>query len=381
MEKRPNAPEQYCQFNHWTQFFFSETHYADAKYIPISRPALYDGDCSDFLIQVPFEYVELSRTCTARLLQNVPNFYPVCAVLNNKKRLSDETLGLWLGLLGVTIFAATLPVTRLAVGPVEDPQLDPVFVASGRAAIAGILSVLYLWFTHARKPSPQHWSILAVCALGTAVAFPVFLSMALRYTESTHAAVVSGLIPLVTAISAALYFRQRPSTGFWICALTGCGLVIAFALYKGSGHFSYSDGLLLLAVISTSVGYVAGARVSSDLPPAHVICWVMVITLPLSVPVAWLTWPHNPIRWESWLSLGYVSVFSMWLGFFAWYRGMVLGGAVRVSQVQLIQPFLALIFSVPIVGERLDLVTVFFSIAVIATVLLSKKMPAGRPAR
>lgn len=300
---------------------------------------------------------------------------------SNNKRLSNETLGLWLGLLGVTIFASTLPVTRLAVGPVEHPQLDPIFVASGRAAIAGVLSILYLWLTKARKPSANHWSILAVCSLGTAVAFPVFLSMALRYTESTHAAVVSGLIPLATAISAALYFRQRPSTGFWICAFTGCALVVAFALYKGGGQFSYADFLLLLAVLSTSVGYVAGARVSADLPPAHVICWVMVITLPLSAPVALITWPDNPIRWESWVSLWYVGVFSMWLGFFAWYRGMVLGGAVRVSQVQLIQPFLALLFSVPIVGERLDLVTVVFAVAVIATVLLSKKMPAGKPAR
>lgn len=296
-------------------------------------------------------------------------------------RLSNEALGLWLGLLGVTIFASTLPVTRLAVGPVEDPQLDPIFVASGRAVIAGILSVIYLTLTRAQKPSPHHWRILAVCALGTAVAFPVFLSMALRYTESTHAAVVSGLLPLATAISAALYFRQRPSTGFWVCALVGCALVVAFALYKGGGHFSYADLLLLFAVLSTSVGYVAGTRMSADLPPAHVICWVMVITLPLSVPVALFTWPENPIRWESWASLWYVGVFSMWLGFFAWYRGMVLGGAVRVSQVQLMQPFLALVFSVPIVGERLDLVTVFFAIAVIATVLLSKKMPAGKPAR
>ena len=27
----------------------------------------------------------------------------------------DETLGMWLGLLGVAIFAVTLPMTRLAV--------------------------------------------------------------------------------------------------------------------------------------------------------------------------------------------------------------------------------------------------------------------------
>ena len=44
----------------------------------------------------------------------------------------------------------------------------------------------------------------------------------------------------------------------------------------------------------------------------------------------------------------------MWLGFFAWYRGLALGGTVRVSQVQLLQPFLALLFAVPVLGERLE---------------------------
>jgi drug/metabolite transporter (DMT)-like permease len=77
------------------------------------------------------------------------------------------------------------------------------------------------------------------------------------------------------------------------------------------------------------------------------------------------------------VGLGYVSLFSMWLGFFAWYRGLALGGTVRVSQVQLVQPFLALLFAVPVLDEVLELDTVVFSLAVIATVFLGKKMPVG----
>jgi drug/metabolite transporter (DMT)-like permease len=73
-----------------------------------------------------------------------------------------------------------------------------------------------------------------------------------------------------------------------------------------------------------------------------------------------------------------VTLFSMWLGFFAWYRGLALGGVLRVSQVQLLQPFLALLFAVPVLGERLDAVTVAFALAVMAVVLAGKRMPVQR---
>ncbi|CAN5765677.1 DMT family transporter [soil metagenome] len=291
----------------------------------------------------------------------------------------NETRGLWLGLLGVVIFAMTLPMTRLAVGPAADPQLPPAFVTAGRAAFAGVLSVLYLWFTGAPRVQRRHLPALAVSALGTVVGFPLFLSLALRQVDAMHAAVVTGLMPLATAIAAAVYFRQRPSNGFWACAVLGCAMVLAFAAHQGSGSLSPADGLLMLAVVSTSIGYVAGARVAAELPAEQVICWVLTISLPFTVPTALALWPVQPVRAAAWGGFAYVTVFSMWLGFFAWYRGLALGGAVRVSQVQLVQPFLALLFAVPVLGEKLEAGTVLFSLAVIAVVFVGKKMPAHAP--
>ena len=287
----------------------------------------------------------------------------------------NETRGLWFGLLGVTIFAMTLPMTRLAVGPASDPQLPPVFVTAGRAAFAGMLSVLYLYFTEAPRLRRRHLPALFASALGTVVGFPLFLSLALRDVDAMHAAVVTGLMPLTTAIGAAIYFRQRPSNGFWACALMGSAMIVAFAAYQGSGRLSAADGLLLLAVLSTSVGYVAGARVAAELPAQQVICWVLVISLPFTVPTMLATWPAFPVRVSAWGGFAYVTLFSMWLGFFAWYRGLALGGAVRVSQVQLVQPFLALLFAVPVLGEKLEATTVLFSLAVITVVFMGKKMP------
>ncbi len=298
-----------------------------------------------------------------------------------KPNAHDERKGLWLGLLGVVIFAMTLPMTRLAVGPASDPQLPPLFVTAGRAALAGVLSALYLFATtNVRRQRPQipprhQLPAFAVCALGTVVGFPLFLALALREIDAMHAAVISGVLPLATAAAAAWSFRQRPSAGFWICAVLGCALVLAFAAYKGSGRLSIADGLLLLSVFSASIGYVAGARLSAQMRAEHVICWVLVMSLPLTLPVTLIYWPSAPVRAVAWGGFAYVTLFSMWLGFFAWYRGLALGGTVRVSQIQLLQPFLALLFAVPVLGEKLELITVLFSLAVIGIVFVGKKMP------
>ena len=296
--------------------------------------------------------------------------------------------GLWLGLLGIVIFSATLPLTKLAVGPLDAPQLSPWFVTFGRAAVAGVLSVLYLLSQRARGnslvPSGRQWGLLAFTALGVVVGFPLFLSLALQYVPSTHGAVVTGLLPLATAVVAALWFRQRPSTGFWACAILGTLLVLAFMVIRSldtAGHISLhlADAFLLLAMLSAALGYVGGARLTPSLGAERVICWVLVMSLPVTLPMTWLNAPANfsAIHAASWWAFAYLAVFSMWIGFFAWYRGLALGGAVRVSQVQLVQPFLSMLFAVPLLGERLDAVTLGFALAVIATVFVGKKMPVG----
>jgi drug/metabolite transporter (DMT)-like permease len=286
-----------------------------------------------------------------------------------------------LGLLGVVMFAMTFPMTRLAVGDVSAPQMSPEFVTAARAALAGLLSIGYLRWVGARVPARQHWRPLAVCALGTVVGFPLCIGLALREVESMHAAVVTGIIPLGTAVVGALTLRQRPSAGFWACALAGFALVVSFAAWKGGGRLMAADGWLLLAVLSTSIAYVAGARVSGVIPAQQVICWVVVGSLPFTLPATVWWWPVDTSpSLAAWGGLLYVGLFSMWLGFFAWYGGLAMGGIVRVSQVQLIQPFLALLFGVPVLGEQLDPMTVAFSLAVIAVVFVSRRMAVGQPA-
>ncbi len=287
--------------------------------------------------------------------------------------------GLWLGFLGIVIFSVTLPMTRLAVGTPEAPQMSGVFIAMGRAVVAAVLSAVFLLVTRARLPRRQELWPLVITAAGVVFGFPLFSSVAMRYVEAMHASVIVGVLPLATAVAGALLHRQRPSAGFWLCAAMGSALVVAFAMLRsgsvGGLSIHFADLLLLAAMASAAVGYAYGARLSQHMQAEHVICWALVFSLPLTLPLSVYSWPSAPLPASAWGGFAYVSVFSMWLGFFAWYRGLALGGTVRVSQVQLVQPFMSMLFSVPLLGESLDVVTVGFGLAVIATVFIGKKMP------
>lgn len=293
-----------------------------------------------------------------------------------------ETLGMWLGVLGVLIFAITLPMTRLATGTQAAPQLSPWFVTFGRAALAGGLSIVVLVAMRAPRPQRHEWKPLAMAVLGNAIGYPLLLGYALRVVTASHAAVVTALLPLVTAAVAAWVLHQRARLGFWVCAVIGSLLVVAFSLLRAyqQGHgfgFEWADLLLVGAVFAASFGYIYGAQVTPSLGAERVICWVCVMALPLTLPGALLTWPQQPVAASAWAGLLYVGVFSMWMGFFAWYRGLAMGGALRVSQTQLLQPFLSILAAVPLLGEPLDLVTLGFALAVVATVLIGKKLSQG----
>jgi drug/metabolite transporter (DMT)-like permease len=280
-------------------------------------------------------------------------------------------------MLGVTIFALTLPMTRLAVGTADAPQMSGVFIALGRAAIAGLLSAAFLVVTRAPWPRRSEWLPLAITSAGVVFGFPLLTSIAMRHVGAVHASVIVGILPLATAAVGAWLHRQRPSTGFWVCAFAGSALVIAFAALHSGQTLSIApaDLLLLGAMACAAVGYGWGAQLSQRMRAEQVICWALVIVMPVTVPLALATRPTHDLAPAAWWGFAYVAVFSMWLGFFAWYRGLALGGTVRVSQVQLMQPFLGMLFAVPILGETIDAPTLTFAIAVIATVFVGKKMP------
>ncbi len=280
------------------------------------------------------------------------------------------------GLIGVLIFSATLPMTRLAV-----VDLHPVFIGIGRAALAGIAAALLLALRRPAWPTRRQWRLLLETSLGVVVGFPVFSSIAMKNMPASHGAIIIGLLPLATAIAAVLLARERPSPGFWLCAFLGTSLVTIYALSEGGG-LDWDDAALLMAVALGALGYARGGLLSRDMDGDLVISWALVMVLPLSVAVtAWSLldgWaafgPLADVKLASWLGFLYVSLFSMWIGFFFWYRGLAAGGVSRVGQMQLLQPFLSVLIAALMLGEALGWKTLGFAAAVIATVAVGRRM-------
>jgi len=288
-------------------------------------------------------------------------------------RLGDETTGMLLGLAGVAIFSLTLPFTRMAVA-----GFDPAFVALGRALAAAMLAGAWLAWNRAPWPPRSAWRPLAWVALGCVVGFPWLTSWAMRSLPASHGAVLVGLLPLATAAYAALRGHEKPSPAFWLMAATGTALVAGFALLQSGGAFHLADLAVFAAVLLGAAGYAEGGKLAKNMGGEQVISWALLLSLPLVVPmVAWLVWVDGAAiaaaGWQPWIGFAYISVFSMYIGFFFWYRGMALGGVARVGQVQLLQPFLSMAGAALLLSETISVSNILFALAVISVVATGRR--------
>ncbi len=280
--------------------------------------------------------------------------------------------GLAWGALGVLAFSVSLPATRLAVVG----GLDPWFIGMGRAVVAGMLAAATLAAAGALRPPRALLGRLVVVALGVVVGFPVLSALALTHVPAAHSVVVVGLLPAATAVMAVLRAGERPSALFWLAALAGLVLVVGFAVAQGGGRPGPADGLLLAAVALCAVGYAEGAVLARGHGGVRVICWALVISLPFTLA---LTLLHaNPAQLgrasaAAWTGFAYLSAVSMFAGFFAWYRGLALGGVARVGQVQLVQPLLSLLWAALLLGERVTPLMLLTCAGVLACVAVTQR--------
>ncbi|MBE1464614.1 DMT family transporter [Kibdelosporangium phytohabitans] len=283
---------------------------------------------------------------------------------------SRVTPGLALGALGVLGFSFSLPATRLAVG-----GLDPWFVAFGRAAVAGLLAITYLAFVRAPRPTRRQVTRLAIVALGIVVGFPLFTSLALTTQTAAHGAVVIAGLPMATAVWAVARAGERPGRGFWLASGAGFVAVLGFVATTGavSGGLELADLFLLIAIVLCGLGYAEGGALARELGGARTVCWALVVSMPVTVPVALVTVDFSNAGSSSWFGFAYVTVISMFLGFFAWYAGLARGGVAKVGQVQLAQPILNLTWSAFLLHEPVGWLTVAAAAAVLTCVVWTQR--------
>lgn len=277
--------------------------------------------------------------------------------------------GLTLAFIAVFLWSFTIPMTRVAVG-----GFDPLFTASGRAVIAGLLATVVLIVRRVPVPPRRLWRPIAITMIGAVFGWPILISLALVHTSSGHAAVIASFMPMMTAIFAVMFTHERVSVGFWAAVGLGTGALIFFSISRTGleGGGLVGDLLIVGAVILSSMCYVQGAAVTREMPGWQVISWVVVMAMPITVPASVLLWwatkdsySPNLVQWGSLIFLG---VIAMYLGFFAWYQGLHLAGVARGGQVQQLQALLTLLWSALLLGEQVSLLTVATALVVVLAV-------------
>jgi len=284
--------------------------------------------------------------------------------------LTAESKGLVYGFFAVSAFALTLPATHFAV-----PFFDPFFVGLGRAVVAGFFAILLLLFFKQQLPTVRQLKRLFVVALGVVVGFPLLSSWAMTSLGAAHGGVVLGMLPLATAMMAVLVSNERPTVSFWLASVMGTLLVVGYSLLQGGGSFSQGDGVLFGAMLLAAIGYAVGGALARELGGWQVICWSLVIALPFVFWPAVMHLPSDNMTAPSsaWYAFLYLALVSQLLAFVLWNTGLAMGGVARVSQVQLMQPFITIVASFLLLGETIDTVTIMFAMAVAAVVMVGKR--------
>jgi drug/metabolite transporter (DMT)-like permease len=283
----------------------------------------------------------------------------------------DRTTAGWgSGLLGVIIFSGSLPATRVAVA-----DFSPLFLTSARAVIAALLGMALLLALRQARPARADLFSLVIVALGVVVGFPLLTALALQYITAAHSIVFIGLLPLATAAFGVLRGGERPKPAFWLFSILGAATVAGFALSRSDGGSVAGDLLMIAAILLCGLGYAEGATLSRRLGGWQVISWALLLSLPMMALITLLTLPGSwsGIGTPAWLSLAYVSVFSMLVGFIFWYRGLARGGIAGVGQLQLLQPFFGLILAAVLLHEPIAWTMIASTIVVVLCVAGAKR--------
>ena len=291
----------------------------------------------------------------------------------NSKMISEKKInqGMLLGFLGVVLFSLTLPVNRLIIG-----DFDPVFIGMGRSVLAACVTLPILLYFKQKFPSLRQVKLLLLTAIGIIAGFPVLTALAMQTVPASHGSVVIGLLPLLTAMLAVIISDERPSIGFWIASFVGALLVITYSLLQGGLEFHLGDIYLVGARILGAYGYAMGGQISKEMGGWQVICWVNVLALPITIVISWWLKPNSfsQIPFNSWMGFVYLALASQLFGFFLWYKGLVMGGIARVSQTQLLQPFLSIIAAILLLNEEVGMQTYIFAMAVVMAIAITRKM-------
>jgi drug/metabolite transporter (DMT)-like permease len=260
-------------------------------------------------------------------------------------------------------------------------ELAPVTLVFFRTALATLLLVPFAAGRGELRPLLPRWRPLLVYTV-IEVAVPwVLLSEAETKLSSSLTGLLIAAVPLVAALLVVFTGeRERQGVRRWLGLLIGLGGVAALlGLDVGS-----VDGLAVAEILGVAVCYAVGpiifARFLGDVPALGVVAASLALTAVVYAPLAPFRWPSRmPSAHvvESVIGLAVVCTALAFLLFFALIRE---AGPVRATVITYVNPAVAAIVGVALLGERLTVgMVVGFALVLAGSILATGRGPEPVP--
>lgn len=230
---------------------------------------------------------------------------------------------------------------NMILGHYLKDYLGPWSIISTRLVIGGSIFILLLMHSGELKKIRRitNWWVMIALAITGVIGFQSFLYFGLRLTTSTNAGLINSLAPLLMALVAGIYFKEKLSYQHWIAAMvTVFGL--AFILSEGRLsnllllEFNWGDIYILAAVFSWVVYSIIGKQTMKTLSPLLMTSLGVLISLVIVLPLGFVeaNYYQPPIiTTTTFLAMLFISTGPTVLSLLFWNKGMHLIGPARAS--------------------------------------------------
>ena len=282
-------------------------------------------------------------------------------------------------LVTVVLWALNLTMTRYIL----THGLEPLAYATVRYGLAAAIFLTIVLFAERRLAISRR----DVGLVGVA-AFLIFLNQlafvyALDTTNASTIALLLGATPAFAALIGLTLGLERMSRRFWIASFVSFAGVGLVALGAGSGVEGGLKGVLLgVTTAATWAGYsVAVAPLLQRYSPARVsavvisLAWLAIAAVGAPQTAA----QDFRLGWAVWLLLLVATLGPLVVTTLLWFRALGQIGPSRATLIANLQPFVAALFALLLLSERMTVTQVAGGVLIGGGILLARRPTPRTP--
>ncbi len=299
------------------------------------------------------------------------------------KTLSETARGYIFAISAVVGFGGTFIAVAMGY-----QSFDAITMSFGRVIPAAIAAVIALKIMKKPLLPPREaLPVLFGVTGGIVIGFPLLSTLALMTVPPADAGVIGAITPIITAIIAVFIGHKKPRRMFWVAASLGSISAAVLAYLRGGNDFGggafWGYILLVAAMLLASMGHISGNYLAGKgFNSFQVLCWAVIISIPIQLPGAVINWSINPITTTptaaAIIGFLFVSLFSILIGNYMLNHGFHKIGLVRGAQLQLIQPIVTMILSIVILSQPVSPITWIAAAGILASVAWTQRINSSR---